>query len=201
MASKPFQFKQFSVADDRCAHKVGTDAVLLATWVHLDSTSTRILDVGTGCGVIALIIAQRSAASTNIDAIDIAEPDAQQAAENVGRSPWRDRVVVHHKALQEFEGRRCYDLVISNPPFFADSLLSPDPARTRARHLSDLTVAALVEHSKRLLAPVGRLALILPPVEASRFETTAFDAGLKCVRRTRFRTRPARPVERILMEL
>src|SRR5687768_14565831 len=99
MDSKPFQFKKFSIAQDVCVHKVGTDGVLLGAWVNLNKTDTAILDVGTGSGLIAIMLAQRTSSQTRIDALDIEAQDVQQARENVQRSPWPDKVNVLHTAL------------------------------------------------------------------------------------------------------
>jgi len=200
MASKPFQFRQFSVADDRCAHKVGTDAVLLGTWVRVPANDISVLDVGTGCGVIALILAQRTSDATSVHAIEISEADAMQAAENVANSPWSHRVTVFHQALQDFSPHEPYDLVVSNPPYFVNSLLPPGKQRSRARHTLDLSFESLIESGNRLLKDKGRLALILPPAEAGTFNGLATRYGMRCLRRTLFHSKHGRPAERVLME-
>ena len=128
--TKPFRFKEFSVAQDRCAMKIGTDAVLLGAWVSLEHQPESILDIGTGSGVIALQLAQRSTAEL-IDALEI-EPEAyQQAVENFENSPWSDRLFCYHASLQEFteEIEERYELIVSNPPFYTDAFKSNDPKR------------------------------------------------------------------------
>jgi tRNA1Val (adenine37-N6)-methyltransferase len=198
--SKPFHFKYFSVAQDRCIHKVGTDGVLLGAWVKLTGTDNRILDIGTGSGLIALMIAQRSTAGTRIDAVDIAPTDIQQAMENVSRSPWPEKISVHHTAVQDFFPPNRYDLIISNPPYFERSLLPPDNLRTLARHTQNLSFPDLLSNASRLLAEKGRLAVILPYNEGLKVIDVARNEGLHASRKTGFRSRAEKPVERLLIE-
>lgn len=149
------------VRHDKCAMKVGTDGSLLGAWAHAGQ-SRKILDVGTGTGLIALMLAQRSEAT--IDAIDIDADACLQARENVAASPFAERVNVYHMPLSEYaplhEGR--YDLIVSNPPYFADSLKCPDRKRSMARHTDTLPLRDLLRDCRRLLATNGRIALILP---------------------------------------
>lgn len=166
-----FQFKQFAVAHDRCAMKVGTDGVVLGAWVSVENT-TSILDVGTGSGVIALMLAQRTSEKTLIDAIEINEPDAQQASENVLNSPWKERVQIHHSALQQFHTEKKFDLIVSNPPFFNHSL-PPSAGRAAARHTQTLSFYDFLKHATSLLQPNGKLAVILPFQEGLEFRTMA----------------------------
>lgn len=201
MGSKPFHFKRFSVSQDHSTHKVGTDGVLLGAWVGVGEEHRRILDVGTGSGVIALMLAQRSSADAQIDAIDIEIRDVEQARDNVRRSPWPSKVVVHHQALQAFSPPYTFDLIVSNPPYFTDSLLPPDPARTLARHTTQLSFPDLLTHAARILAPRGRLGLILPYTEGRRLTTLAADYGLWVHRFTAFHSRKEKPPERLLIEL
>jgi tRNA1Val (adenine37-N6)-methyltransferase len=200
MAEKPFQFKQFSISHERCTHKVGTDGVLLGAWARIPPDATRVLDIGTGSGLIALMIAQRTGADCFIDAIEIGEGDAGQARENVARSPWKDRVTVYHTSLEEFREHKNYDLIVANPPYFSDSLLPPDEKRSRARHTTSLPLAQLVKHTLPLLSAQGRLAIILPWTEGQRFISVASTVGLSVVRRTVVRSRVSKPVERLLLE-
>lgn len=200
MTSQPFRFKQFSVAHDRCTHKVGTDAVLLGSWVNTSETDRRILDVGTGSGVIALMLAQRTGEKTSIDAFDIHADDAQQARENAANSPWPDKITVHRAKAQTFASGSQYDLIVSNPPYFSKSLLPPDSKRSAARHTNDLPFEDLLKTVVRLLVPAGRFGVILPYAEANRFIDLAAVCGLYPFRRTHFRTRQHKPVERVLLE-
>ncbi len=200
MARNPvFRFKKFVVHHDRCAMKVGTDAVLLGAWVSVPS-SGNVLDIGTGTGVIALMIAQRSTDLVVIDGVENAEPDAAQALENVSRSPWPTRIHIRNSRIQDFETQVRYDLIVCNPPFFINSLKPPSPERTVARHDDSLSLSDLVASVTRLLKLTGTFAVVLPPVEAQRLISLAEQAGLYRRRSLEFRTRPDRPVERVLLE-
>lgn len=141
--------------------KVGTDGVLLGAWAGAESCN-RILDIGTGSGLIALMLAQRCKAV--IDAIDIDADACLQAQENADASPFAGRIRIRHSALADFAqaGTDLYDLIVSNPPYFADSLKCPDRKRNTARHTDTLTLEELLQDSRKLLAPQGRIALILP---------------------------------------
>ncbi len=194
-----FCFKQFSVKHNRCAHKVGTDAVLLGAWVDVNDAN-RILDIGTGSAVIALMMAQRSALHAHIDAIDISINDCEQAKENVATSPWPNKVEINNIALQKFESDS-YDLIVSNPPFFIDSAKPPAEERIRARHTESLPPEELLINAKRLITPQGKFCLILPVTEALSFITLAKSSGWHCTRLCEFRTREAKPVERLLFQL
>lgn len=173
-----FQFKQFRIQQDRCAMKVGTDAVLLGAWVKTDN-STNILDIGTGSGVIALMLAQRSLGA-KITAIDIDEPAILQAAENINNSPFAEKIIVRHCSLQDLSktSDRKYDLIVTNPPYFIDSLKSSDINRTKARHTETLTHLELIDGVKQLLDQKGRFSLILPRNEALLFRNSAESRGL-----------------------
>jgi tRNA1Val (adenine37-N6)-methyltransferase len=200
MGSKSFQFKQFNVAQNQCTHKVGTDGVLLGAWVNVNSSPKSILDVGTGTGLISMMLAQRTDAEARIDAIEIQAEDANQARENVQRSPWPHKIHVHNIALQDFLPETTYDLVISNPPYFVNSWLPPEPKRSYARHSESLSFDDLLVHGHRLLSPNGRLAVITPYEEGLNFINLARSLKLFPVRRTAFRSRPQKPVERLLLE-
>lgn len=176
--------------------KVGTDAVLLGAWVDVIN-ATSILDVGTGCGVIALMLAQRSNAS--IDAIEPDKSSSKQASENFKSSPFSDRLRIHQTSIQEFD-HAPYDLIVSNPPFFSKSLLPPAEGRQVARHTEALSFDALLMSVKRLLSPAGRFAVVLPVVEGDDFRARGEKAGLHCTRLMAFYTRHTKPQERWLME-
>lgn len=180
--------------------KVGTDGVLLGAWVNVQGKSN-LLDIGTGCGVIALMLAQRTERNARIDAIDISEKDFHQAQKNFLSSPWKDRLTAYHSALQNFNPSKRYDCIVSNPPFFSNSLEPTDERRKKVRHTTTLTFEELILSSIRLMKPDGSLNLILPVKEGNRFIEIAVAQGLYCNRTTYFRTRRGKPVERILMEL
>jgi tRNA1Val (adenine37-N6)-methyltransferase len=195
----PFRFKQFSVADDQCSMKVGTDAVLLGAWADLQGAQ-HLLDIGSGSGIITLMLAQRSSANSKIEGIEIAEPDFLQACENVNRSPWSQKILLHHAAVQSFRPASAFDFIICNPPFFENSLPPPDPGRNRARHTQALSFIDLLKAVKSWLLPSGKFCLILPTGEGDRFAELALDFGLHCNRRLAFFTRMENPQERWLME-
>ena len=172
-----FRFKQFSVEQDDVAMKVGTDGVLIGAWVNC-ADAVRVLDIGTGTGLIALMVAQRSDAQS-IVGIDIDSAAAVCAAKNFAASPWSERLSAHQKAAQEYDGEK-FDLILSNPPYFVDSLLCPDDRRTTARHTTELTFEQLDSAVCRLLSESGRFALILPTEQMEKYMALT---ALKVVRR------------------
>lgn len=176
--------------------KVGTDGVLLGAWAGVRPSDRRMLDIGTGTGLIALMLAQR-APEASVIGVDI--DDVGQARENADASPWGDRVAFERCAVQEFSTPELFDLIVSNPPFFVDSLTCPDEGRTAARHAVHLPFDELRDAVLRLLAPAGRFAVILPTPEAARF-LTACAGRLALTRRTDVRTTPRHPAKRALME-
>ncbi|MCR5050029.1 MAG: methyltransferase [Paludibacteraceae bacterium] len=212
MSSEGFQFKRFYVRHDRCAMKVGTDGVLLGAWApvsgleetfaHLPFAHSplQILDVGTGSGLIALMVAQRCP-SAHIDAIDIDADAVTQAADNFAQSPFSDRLTAARSSLQQWQADReqSYDLIVSNPPYFQNSLKNPDLGRKTARHTDSLSFEELIAHSVRLLAENGVLALILPAEAEGEMRTIASSAGLQLVRLTRVYSKESKPARRVLM--
>ena len=162
-----FRFKQFSVEQDDVAMKVGTDGVLLGAWAECEG-ARHILDIGTGTGVIALQMAQRNPMA-QVQAVEIDETAAKRARANFDNSPWAERLQVAQTAVQEFSPAEKYDLIISNPPYFVDSLLPPDAKRSTARHTHDLTFEELDRTVCRLLAENGKFALILPVTEFEKY--------------------------------
>ena len=176
--------------------KVGTDGVLLGAWAGVRPSDRRMLDIGTGTGLIALMLAQR-APEASVTGVDI--DDVAQARENADASPWAGRVVFERCPVQEFRAPEPFDLIVSNPPFFVDSLTCPDEGRTAARHAVHLPFDELRDAVLRLMAPAGRFAVVLPTTEAGRF--LAVCAGrLALTRRTDVRTTPRHPAKRALME-
>ena len=180
--------------------KVGTDAVLLGAWVHVGNAQT-ILDIGTGSGTIALMIAQRSVdTAASIDAVEIEEMDALQAEENFITSPWRSRIHLHHVAIQQFRSYKYYDVIISNPPYFNNSQRPPDSKRHQARHTVTLPYDELIDATLRLLSTDGSFNVILPFTEGLHFIELARQCGLFCSRQFGFRTKVQKPIERWLLE-
>ncbi len=164
-----FTFKQFAVEQEDVSMKVGTDGVLLGAWADCEGAKN-ILDIGTGTGVIALQMAQRNSQS-QICAVEIDEIAAHRARANFDLSPWAERLTVEQTAVQEFAPAEKFDLIVSNPPYFVDSLLPPDAKRSTARHTHDLTFEELDNAVCRLLSESGKFALILPVTEFEKYLT------------------------------
>ena len=179
--------------------KVGTDAVLLGAWANVSGVR-RVLDIGTGCGVIALMLAQRTTASARIDAVEISKPDAEQAVDNVLQSPWPAKVTVSNQPVQSFFSAEKYDMIISNPPFFHNSQQPPNKQRHQARHTVALDHETLVASALRLLSDAGKFNVILPYAEGKKFIIYAQAHDLFCTRKYSFRTRIKKPIERWLLE-
>jgi tRNA1Val (adenine37-N6)-methyltransferase len=194
-----FHFKHFSVRHDVAAMKVGTDGVLLGAWAAID-TAHYILDIGTGSGVIALMLAQRSTPDVVIDAIELEATEAELARENVDSSPWPAKVNVYTSAIQDFRPGMKYDAIVSNPPYFIQSQESPDLRRTQSRHTVTLSYPQLLDAVEALLTEGGTFHTILPYTEGLQFITLAADRGLRCTRQWSFRTRKEKPIERWLLE-
>ena len=194
-----FHFKRFSISHDRSTHKVGTDGVLLGAWVNVDRAHS-ILDIGTGSGVIALMLAQRTGSHVTIEAVELQEGDAGQARENVKASPWPEKVTIVHTPVQNFHPAKQFDLIVSNPPYFVNSWLPPDENRSRARHSKDLSFAELLGAVTRLLKPEGRFGVVLPFTEGNEFIRLAETFAFHPVRKMTFQSRQNKPVERLLVE-
>lgn len=192
-----FQFKQFTIHQDRTPMKVGTDGVLLGAWAELENAST-ILDIGTGTGLLALMAAQRNSRA-QIDAIDIVASACQQAQENIHLSPWSTRIRVYQQALQSFHPSYSYDCILCNPPFFEHSTPAPEPARSLARHSDPLPHHELIDHVVRLLLPAGSLQVILPVQEANRLILYAESKGLFPHRITHVHPTPEKAAKRLLI--
>lgn len=200
MSQSVFHFKHFTIHQDRCAMKVGTDGVLLGAWTDT-GCSQKILDIGTGTGLIALMLAQKSTAA--IDAIDIDENACSQADENVTASKWFDRIHVHHCSLQLYI-LSCavkYDLIVSNPPYFVDAYMAHDFSRNLARQADTaLSFDELILGVKALLKEAGKFCVILPSKEGVYFKSKAAIAGLYCNRITHVKTKSDKDEKRLIMQ-
>jgi len=200
MANNYFALKQFTLHQEHSAFRVTTDSVLLGAWAGTEAAG-QILDIGTGTGLLALMTAQRSGA--HIVAI---EPDRNsfiQAGLNVTASPWHERITVLNTSIQDYHptGNLFFDAIITNPPYFVDSLLNPNEARARARHTVSMTYTDLLDAAARLLTPAGTIHLVLPVNEASVFYALAAKYDLHCSKRMIVRPTPGKPPARVLMSL
>lgn len=160
-----FQFKQFRINQEKAAMKVGIDGVLLGAWANLNG-ATRVLDVGAGTGLLALMVAQRCQAQ--VDAVELELYAAEEAAQNFQNSKWRGRLQLTCCSFQDYGTDEKYDHIISNPPFFENSPKSADQRRTQARHADTLSLKELLEKSIQLLTPNGKVSLILPSDKEKR---------------------------------
>lgn len=194
-----FTFKQFHIDHSRCAMKVGTDGTLLGAWATLPPHAKKILDIGTGSGLIAIMAAQRHP-TAKITAIDIDKDCVIQATENAVASPWAERIEVIETPLQEYSPEEKFDVIISNPPYFADSMHSPDKQRTTARHTASLSFKELTDGVLRLLADDGLFAVILPTTE-SELLLSASRGRLFTWRRCEVWSTPESGARRIMLEL
>ena len=199
MPNDYFQFKQFTIRQDRCALKVGTDGMLLGAWTRY-ANALRILDIGTGTGVLALIAAQRNNRAV-IDAVEIDREAMEQARENVAASPWPDRIRVHWADVRNWKPAEGYDLVLCNPPFFKGHLTSHDPRTALAKHEHALSLGQLVREADRFCNPHGRLCMIMPldrlPELKSLTGANGFVLSRECLVSYRANKRP----KRVLVEL
>ena len=195
MPSTSFAFKQFIIKQDKCAMKVGTDSVLLGAWI-MPADSKRILDIGSGTGVIALMLAQKTFAK--IDAIDIDENAFIQAKQNVSNSEFSKQIIVIHSAFQDYLKipTEKYNLIVTNPPYFEQSLKSTDEQRSQARHADVLPFEDLIDGVVKLLDEKGKFCLILPTLEALKFRTLAEKKGLNLSKLLRVKSRSDKDIEK-----
>ena len=199
MANTYFRFRQFTIFQDRCSFKVGTDGVLLGACSDLPSEG-RILDIGTGTGLIAIMAAQR----TSCDIVGI-EPDHEtflQASDNVAGTPWSDRIHLYNVSFQEFCRDPWYrfEAILSNPPYFRDSLKNQDTARARTRHNDTLSSDDLIEGITTLLSETGSLQVILPYAEGNLFIAEAAERQLFCTGIIKVRPTPGSRIKRLILK-
>ncbi len=201
MSNNFFRFKQFTVFQDHCAMKVGTDGVLLGAWTDVFESS-KVLDIGTGTGLIALMIAQRNCEAV-IDAIDIDEGCVVQAGQNISGSPFAHRITVQHASFQNIAQQedKNYDLIVSNPPYFQNALKSPCTSRNTARHNDSLSFFEIISLGVSLLSESGRIALILPYEFKQAVLEHAATVNLFASRITNVHPLPHKPAKRLLIEL
>ncbi|MFP2768741.1 tRNA1(Val) (adenine(37)-N6)-methyltransferase [Oceanisphaera sp. KMM 10153] len=197
MGSRGFTFKQFHINHDRCAMKVGTDGILLGAWAPIGS-ARRILDVGTGSGLVALMLAQRSDPDVKVVGLELDETAAGQAAENVAASPWPQKVGIEQGALQQYSAP-VFDLMVSNPPYFGHGQRLSSAARADARHTGSLTLAELFRHGKRLLTDEGSVALVLPVQALAEAMEQAASNGFYLAEKQDVITKEGKPAARFLL--
>ncbi len=192
-----FQFKKFSIEQKSSAMKVGTDGVLLGAWSTIKPGA--ILDIGTGTGLIAIMMAQRID-SANIDAIEVELDAYQEALLNCQNCSWSDRINAHHTSIQNYQSKTKYNSIVSNPPFFIDSTKAPQSDRNTARHTDQLSFADLIDSVNRLLKVHGIFSIILPITEAEHFIDLTQQKELFLNRKCTVYPNPLKPAKRILME-
>jgi tRNA1Val (adenine37-N6)-methyltransferase len=195
-----FQFKQFSIEQDRCAMKIGTDGVLLGAWTPIEKNPSSILDIGAGTGVIALMLAQRSNAQ-QIDALEIDEEAYEQSVDNFENSPWSNRLFCFHAGLDEFvdEPEDEYDLIVSNPPFYTDDYKSDNEQRDLARFADAMPFEELIEAADLLLSENGIFAVIIPFKEEENFLALAKEYELYPLKITHVKGTPTTEIKRSLL--
>ena len=198
MANSYFQFKQFRIEQSLCAMKVGTDGVLLGAWASVDGADS-CLDIGTGTGLLALMVTQRNP-KLSVVAIDLDSDAVLQAKENVYASPWLDRISVLHSDVKLFSPDWRFDRIVCNPPYFCNSLVSPDAKRTMARHTSELEFKDLLSSVKRLISSNGLFSVVLPYDVGEGFIKLAECESLYCLRLCRVIPKPGASPKRVLLE-
>lgn len=201
MANSFFRFKHFTVYQSDAVLKVSTEACILGAWATAPEGATRLLDVGTGTGLLALMLAQRHPDAV-IDAVDVDTTAARQATDNIAVSPFADRVRVFQQRIQEFSQSAIpYDFIVANPPFYQNNLRSPDAARNATKHAETLTFDELLAATRRLLNPSGAFVVLLPPFETEVFLRKAAESGLFLHRQLQVRHRPGGKLFRVVSEL
>lgn len=197
--SAGFQCKKFYVAHDQCAMKVGTDGLLLGAFAPLPPPGRPILDIGAGSGLISLMLAQRSGGANAIDAIELDNTAALQAATNVANSPWPTAVQLIKGDILTYQSNKRYSLIVSNPPFFQQALPASDVRRHQARHTDSLPFAGLLKKAKELLVDEGVFSLVLPQVSAEIFCALAQKQGWFIDTYCAVKTTPNKPAQRALL--
>lgn len=198
MANDYFKFKKFTIEQEGCAMKVGTDGCLLGAWFDAGGCQ-RILDIGAGTGLISIMAAQRFNAT--VTGIEIDTTAATKAMENVKNSPWSDRVEIINTALQDYKPGVLFDCIVSNPPYFSNSLKCDNEQRTLARHTDSLSPALFFSCAKELLTADGRVSLILPCDTMNEWTDEATFKGFSLHRVTHIHTTPRKAAKRAMIEL
>ena len=198
MSSDIFRYKQFAIKHDTAVMKVGTDGVLIGAAVKCEDAKS-VLDIGTGTGLIALMIAQKSDA--NIVAIDINIKAVELAKYNIQESDWSDRMQVYHTRLQDFYPKHSFDLIVSNPPFFQTHIIAPNRDRAIARHALELSIKDVVDFSVKHLSNSGRLVVIYPTEQTKEFVNYAETKGMYVKSQLMVRPKYGYDIVRIITEM
>ena len=200
MVLEAFQFKQFSVAHDRCAMKVGTDAVLLGAWAPVNPTTKSILDIGAGSGILALMLAQRSNANL-IDGLEIDVEAYEQCVTNFEESPWADRLFCYHASLKEYTNEMDikYDFIISNPPFYNETYTTNDKSRNTARFEAAMPFNELLKSVRKLLSKNGKFCVVVPFESEDKLVEIGKENSLFCDKILRVRGKKNSVIKRSLM--
>jgi len=197
MPNNFFHFKQFTIRQDKCAFKVGTDAVLLGAWTDIDDAKY-ILDIGTGTGIIALMLAQKS--NAEIFAIEPDKESFLQASDNIRNSKWKERIRIENTDIQNYYPINLkFDIIVSNPPYFADSLKNPNSRKALSRHNDTLKNRELLDGISRLLSPGGRFQVIMPYAEGNVLIAEASGHGLYCNSILKIRPLPTSEIRRLIL--
>ncbi|MDR2424377.1 MAG: tRNA (adenine(22)-N(1))-methyltransferase TrmK [Prevotellaceae bacterium] len=199
MANDFFKFREFTVKQDKTAMKVGTDSVVFGSCLTVCGNESRILDVGTGTGLLALMAAQRFT-SAQIVAVEIDPSACEQARQNVENSKWGNRISVVHCDVRQYADAEQFDLIIANPPYFSNSLKSPNPKKNFARHDDFLSLHNLIDCVVKLLSETGRFALIIPAERAANFAELAGDKALFPLRKINICPTTDKPSSRVIFE-
>lgn len=200
-SSTSFQFQQFTVAQDKCAMKVGTDGILLGAWAPTEEAQ-HILDIGAGTGLIGLMVAQRTEEG-RVVLVEVDQDAAAQATENVQNSPFSQRIEVVRSSIQDYAARITtkFDLIVSNPPFFTGGVISEQEGRANVRHTLKLSHGDLLRSVQRLLAPTGSFCVVLSWLEGLRFVELAEEYQLYPHRLAKVSPHPDKSANRILLQL
>jgi tRNA1Val (adenine37-N6)-methyltransferase len=201
MPNSFFKFKQFTIQQNGSAMKVGTDGVLLGAWTTVEK-SKRILDVGTGSGLIAIMLAQRTCSDVQIDAVEIDHFAYLQSIENIKACPWKNRINCIHQSFQDFSNhnQEKYDVIVSNPPYFLNGLKAKTESRSAARNADYLPFKDLLNGAMKLLNPEGVLSVVLPIEEGNYFMNLAHKIGFYLKRKFQVLPNPGKPAKRYLLE-
>lgn len=196
---KAFQFKQFQIKDNNCAMKTGTDAVLIGAWADCNNAK-KILDIGTGSGIIALMLAQKCNALIN--AIDIDEESIKNTVENIYNSKWPNQIIAQNISLQNFlkNNTESYSHIVCNPPYFNNSLKNPDARKKLVRHTDSLSFDELINGVNTLLDKNGSFFLILPTNESLDFIQKALISSLYCNEKLNIKPKPGKAIKRLMMK-